>query len=218
MKKAFALAMTLGMILSLTACGKKDKFKSESKKLIKAAEAACDAEEANKKQIKAMTNRVLNPNDEVFNDGAYYTLTSDEIEDLHLVSIETEDLSQVLFFFKSEGSSMVGSFVIEFSEEDEAKKYFKSVKKDFKGAEDGFETNAEDSEDYAYVCSIEDEEIIVGEEDGDYNEATLQYFRMDGKVVTYILFEGEMDADIYEEYYDLLSEGKYCDLDDLMND
>ena len=82
MKKKLAAAMAVVMVVGLSGCSLVggSKFKKTSDKIVKAAESACDAQEADKKVKKNMI-KDFDPTDDLYEDGAYYKFSSDDVED-----------------------------------------------------------------------------------------------------------------------------------------
>lgn len=218
MKKWMATLLAMMMVLSVTGCGNKSKFSSASKRLIKAAENVCGASEASsKKEVKAFTADEIDVYNVIFSDGLYYTFEADELEKLASDEIDGEKLKSAMMFFKSEGRSAIGCYVIEYTEKDDAEKFFKKVRKSYKNADDEMEEKSEYYDDYSYGFLYEDSEVAVAEVIGEENRSYFEYFKLEGNVVSYVAYMGLSDTDIVDEYYELMNEGNYCDLEELMD-
>ena len=217
MKKIVAFALTCALLIGVAGCGKKDSFKKESDNLIKAAEQACGAQEASDKQKEAFLN---DPDEEVsntFENGAYFTLSSDDIKSFADESIyDVDEIKDMLCFMKYDGMTSCGSYVFGFKNTKSAEKYYKQMTSAWKSVEDSIVKMAEKNEDFSYAFSSEDNEFVLAELNGDDNDAMVLYYRLDGNTLTTIVYSGALNSDLYSELLDLFKEGDYCDLESLL--
>ncbi len=220
MKKVMATVMAAVCVLGMTGCAGGGKFKSISSKIQKAASNDCSAEEASKKQKKEMMSSGFEPADSVFNDGCYYTLTSDEAKNstFGLKCVEEGDINNAFIFVKSEDDSYAITAVSEFSDKDLAGDAFdelyeslhqdeKSLKK--KAKESDIEYGVGEDSDTAYTL------LVIS--DNDYEMATGVYMKLDGKVLTVAAYVGTPKADLYTEYLDLMFDAKLQDMEALLD-
>ena len=218
MKKILATVMAAVCVMSMTGCSGGGKFKSTTNKIQKSAINDADASEASKKQKKAMMSDSFDPSDDIFNDGCYYTLTSDEAKESTggLDCVEEGDIKNAFIFVKSEEGSYVIAEVFELAEKEIAQDVYdeflgtlevdeKSLKKSAKNSdlEYGF---GEDSDTSYSVLAISDEQ----------NKASGIYLKLDGKVVIVAAYNGNADADIYTEYLDVMFNSKLEDMEGLL--
>lgn len=205
-------------VMGMTGCAGGGKFKSTSSKIQKAAINSADASEASKKQKKTMMSSGFEPSDDIFSDGCYYTLSSDEAKEstFGLDCVEEGDVKNAFIFVKSEEGSYVIAEVYELADKDLAQDVYdellgslevdeKSLKKKAKSSdlEYGF---GEESDTKYSVLAISDEQ----------NMATGIYLKLDGKVVTVAAYVGKADADIYTEYLDVMFDSKLEDMEGLL--
>lgn len=217
MKKLVSCALVLSMALGLAGCGSKGGYASTEKKVIKAAEDCCGAEEATKKQKKIIVSDRFSPTDDSFEDGVYISLTSDDIEDMDFgrSGLDAEDMPQMLLFVKSEDESYLMTYVVEAADKEAAEElyeYFadnfgtseKQLKKDAKkhDAEYGFD---EDDSKLTIIMSSESEDRVKGVD-----------IRINGKVVSICIFEGAYESDLTDEYFEFSPAAGFADLDALL--
>ncbi|MBO4687529.1 MAG: hypothetical protein J5636_03375, partial [Clostridiales bacterium] len=218
MKKKLAAVMAVVMIVGLSGCSilGGSKFKKTSDKIVKAAESACDAQEADKKQKKKLLK--FDPTDEVFEEGAYLKLSSDDLEDIDFsmgdAELDPDDIKNATLFAKNEDGSMLVAVVIEAGDEGTAEDLYdafmestedmdeKSLKKLAKNAD--LEYGIDDEDDNKYVM------MMVYE---DYGMASGMYYQRDGKVITAVIYSGSPEADLLEEFYAFMNDAKLTDME-----
>ncbi len=224
MKKKLAAAMAVVMIVGLSGCSLLggSKFKKTSDKLVKAAEKVCDAQEADKKQKKAIVKGDFTPTDDMFEDGCYLKFAKDDLEDFSFemgdAEIEGEDIKNATVVIKSEDSkSGFMALVLEAADEDVAEDLF-----------DGFMEMTEDMDEKSLKSAAKNSDLQYGIDDEDdnkyalavysedYNMASDMLIQRDGKIVIVAMYSGAPDADLLEEFVDFMNEGKFQDFDELL--
>lgn len=227
--QALALIMTSALIFGVTGCsfsinfGSGKKFNQASKKMINAAQTACDAEKANSKQRKAIMKG--NTANEDFSDGAYYNFTTSEAKsyELQIQSSEAGDMDRATLFIKNDSNNnQIGALIVEVDDEELAHDYFEDYieyseveafsserLEQLEAQCSDFEWAIDDSSDDEYIAILSSEEL-----DG----CQAVYCKVDGKVFTYIFVSAEVSSDMYDEFFDFLEEADYPDLRDALDD
>ena len=231
MKKLAALALAVMMTVGAVGCSESGNDSSDvpgklsnsslgfgyrnlEKRTIKALEYSCGAKEmstGNKQKYIQDSKRYF---DECFEGGVYVTLTSEDIRNMDLEddidgSINPNNVENMFVFRKNVKHTYIDVRVYEISDE-------KNAKKSFNAMADSLE---EEQEEFG------SEMVIVREHDNNltymYNVFGIMaygYFEKAGKTITSIGVMGSPEDDIYDEFYLFLSEMKYTDMVDFMDE
>lgn len=216
MKKLLAIAMAALMMLGAVACGgsKNKDFKAAADKVQTAAKNVCSASKATTAQEKEFKSNSFDSKGLMFASGAYYTCEMKDVKVSNLGSqvVKAGEMNGIFFFCKSEAStSSIISQIVGLKNEDLAKDYFEEIRTQLSGGMTG-----EDLENYGIPHGLdesEDEYALVCEMDG---ETYAYYIARENTAVVVICYEGTSDAAICGEFYDLMRETGYKDMEKLM--
>lgn len=218
MKRIAVAGMAIVLCMSAAGCSMLggSKYKKASKKLIKAAEEACDAEEASKKQKKAIVASDIN--DPSLEDGAYVTFSGEEYDDTKSENSKYDDgeVTNATMFMKTEAGSGIAAAVMEFDDKDLAADYFDLMTEDVD--EDEIEDYAAYYDDFVYFFEDEDEEVSFMYDNADEGKSNGMYFKLDGKVIIMLAYTGADDCDLLDEFYDFMREAGYPDFEEMLED
>lgn len=218
MKRIAVAGMAIVLCMSAAGCSLLggSKYKKASKKLIKAAEKACDAEEASKKQKKAIVTS--DRNSPVLEDGAYITFTGEEYDDAKSENSQYDDgeISNATMFMKTEDGSGIAAGVMEFEDKDLASDYYDMMVEDVN--EDEIEEIADYYEDFVYFFEEEDEEVSFMYDNADDGKANGMYIKLNGNVIIMVAYTGTDDCDLLDEFYDFMREAGYPDFEEMLED
>lgn len=218
MKKVVVAILAVAMMISMTGCGD-SKYKKTSKKVIKAAESALDAEEASKKQKKAIQNDASNPSDEIFENACFCEFSEDDTSDFDLNgSLDEGDVKNLTVIAKSSEGSYIYVYVFETSDKDAASDAFDALceefdeqfnKKYFKGLAAGsdLEYGLENDED-------DERRLIMSSEESNVYFAI--YYKLEGTVITMACLADRNGSDLVDEYFDFMDEAGFPDLQEML--
>ncbi|MBR3057530.1 MAG: hypothetical protein IKG93_06125 [Clostridiales bacterium] len=219
MKKVLSTVLAAVFVLSLTGCSGGGKFKTISSAIEKAMKNDADAEEVNKKQKKAMCSDDFDPSDSVFESGCYYTLTSDEAKDstFGFDGVEEGDLKNAFLACKSESDSAMMFIVMEATDKDIAQDIYDGMLDGFDISEKNLKAAAKKSDlEYGIDDEKDNQLVVLAISPSDQNMATGLYLKVDSKVITAAVYRGEYDTDLYEEFCDVMFDGKLYDMESLL--
>ena len=219
MKKILSCALVLSMAFSLAGCGSKGGYASTEKKVISAAEECFGAEEASKKARKKILSDSFRANDAVFEDGAYTTLTSEDIEDMDIKEsdFDPEDMPNMLVLVKSENNSYVETYVVEASDKDTAGEIYDYFTERFGTTEKKLKKEAKKF-DAEYGFEEDDNKLAIIMVSEDRDKAQCAHIQLDGKVVSLSIYDGKYESDLLEEYYEFLRSAGYTDIEALLEE
>lgn len=218
MKKVVVAILAVAMMISMTGCGD-SKYKKTSKKAIKAAESALDAEEASKKQKKAMRNGDSSPSDEIFENACFCEFSEDETSDIDLNgALDEGDVKNLTMIAKSSEGSYIYVYVFETSDKDAASDAFDTLceefddqfnKKYLKGLAAGsdLEYGLENDED-------DERRLIMSSEES--NNYFAIYYKIEGTVITLACLADRTGSGLVDEYFDFMDEAGFPDLQEML--
>ena len=183
MKKIAVAMMAVVMVIGATGCSLLggSKFKKTSDKVVKAAEKACDVQEADKKQKKAIVKGDFSPTDDTFEDGVYLKFSDDDLEDFDFelgdAKIESEDIKNATIVIKSEDEkSGFMVLVIEAADEDTAEDLY-----------DGFLEMTEDMDEKSLKSAAKNSDLEYGIDDEEDDKYAVAVYSEDYSMVLYHL-------------------------------
>lgn len=212
MKKVLSVALVLSMVFSLAGCSKSSGFSSDKKKMIAALEKSCDAEEMPEKTKKKLLKNNMEEPGNYFKKSYYVTVTADDIEGMDFdedddPEIPSDKIKNMFMFQKSEGKSTMQITMMELDGEEYSEKAYKSTKKSIKNLKKQFGGD----------------DFTIEENDGKmmyyydmYNISAYGYSFANGKQYIALSFSGNLKDDLYDEFCEFLSEMKYTDLEEFM--
>lgn len=220
MKKTLAILLAAGMFAASAGCSLLggSKYKKESKKMIKAAEEACSAQEANKKQMKKLPDATMNRNDSGFEKGIYASMDQETFEKYKSDNNKYEDgtVLNISFFFKFVGEDTMMAKVIEFANEDLVWNDFDGILGIInKGALTDYEAYYED---FVYFLEINDDSLEMMYDNGDDGKASGVYAKVDGNVIVMVSYSGSNRSDLLDEFYEFMDEAGYPDYEEKLDD
>ncbi len=218
MKKVLGAAMAVMIAFASVGCSA-SAYKTLRARLKKNAEKYFDASEPSKKQLKAIESDDFSPDDSVFKDGCYLIEDEEDIgkSTYGLKALKGGGATGSMLVIKNEGDSIVFGQTLELEDKELAadvydelakslvfdSKDLKEAKKSIKDLETGVDDESENY--YAGIVLSESKNMVKG-----------VYLKLDGKVVTAFYYNGELKADLYEEFLDFMFNAKLQDMEALL--
>lgn len=231
MKKVLSVALVLSMVFSLAGCSKSSSgndssdvpgklsncslgfgYRNLEKRTIKALEYSCGAKEMPEKTKKELLKNNMEEPGNYFKKSYYVTVTADDIEGMDLdedddSEIPSDKIKNMFMFQKSEGKSTMQITMMELDGEEYSEKAYKSMKKSMENLKKKFGGD----------------DFTIEENDGKmmyyydmYNISAYGYSFANGKQYIALSFSGNLKDDLYDEFCEFLSEMKYTDLEEFM--